>query len=252
MSIKNKSFGLLVKNGIRTDGRGLGDLRKIKIDLGILRNADGSVYIEHGKNKIIVAVYGPRELHPKRLTLPDRALLRCRYHMAPFSTDERKRPAPSRREIEISKVITEALEPSVFVEHYPRTVIDVFIEVLESDGGTRCASITAASIALAEAGIALKDLVVACAAGKIDENIALDLNSIEDQKGEADLPVAIMPNKNVITLLQMDGNLNEEQFQQTLELAIDGCKQIYLLQEDVLKKRYMSPVENSQGALKEE
>jgi exosome complex component RRP41 len=73
--------------------------------------------------------------------------------MAPFSVQERKSPAPSRREIELSKVIRESLQPSVFMEYYPRTMIDVFIEILQADGGTRCASITAASLALADAGI---------------------------------------------------------------------------------------------------
>ena len=106
------------------------------MEVGVLNNADGSAYIEQGKNKILAAVYGPREVHPRHLTLPDRASLRCRYHMAPFSVDERKSPAPSRREVELSKVIQEALEPALFLEQFPRTVIDLFIEVLQADGGT--------------------------------------------------------------------------------------------------------------------
>jgi len=113
--------------------------------------------------------------------------------MAPFSVQERKSPAPSRREVELSKVIREALEPSVFVEYYPRTGVDIFIEVLQADGGTRCASITAASLALADAGIPMRDLVVACAAGKVDDTVALDLMDTEDKVGSADVPVAFMP-----------------------------------------------------------
>lgn len=160
--------------------------------------------------------------------------------MAPFSTDERKRPAPSRREIELSKVIRVALEPAILTEFYPKTGIDVHIEVLESDGGTRCASITAASIALADAGVPLKDLVVACAAGKIDGTIVLDLDDVEDQKGEADVPVAIMPRNGAISLLQMDGILNHAEFKEALDLAIEGCKQVYTLQKEALTKAYIS------------
>lgn len=238
MTFKKKYAKLIDENNIRTDGRGPKELRTLKIDLGILDKADGSAYIEHGKNKILVAVYGPRELHPKHLALPDRALLRCRYHMAPFSTEERKNPAPSRREIEISKVIKEALEPAIFTENFPRTVIDLFIEVLDADGGTRCASVTAASLALAEAGIPLKDLVVACAAGKADGKIILDLDNIEDQEGEADLPVAIMLRTNEITMLQMDGILSGEEFKETLSLAIDGCRQINEIQKQTIKNKY--------------
>src|SRR3990172_4775582 len=126
---------LINEEGLRIDGRRFDELRRpLKIEVGVLKNADGSAYIELGKNKIMVAVYGPKEVHPRHLTLPDRALLRAKYHMSPFSTDTRKNPAPSRREIEISKVIREALEPALILGDYPRTSIDVFLEVLQSDG----------------------------------------------------------------------------------------------------------------------
>jgi exosome complex component RRP41 len=231
---------LIAKNGIRADGRKLDELRPIKIEAGVIRNADGSAYIEQGKNKILAGVYGPKEVHPKHLTLLDRALLRCRYHMAPFSVDERKSPAPSRREQELSKVITWAIEPSIFLDHFPRTSIDVFIEVLQANGGTRCAGITAASVALADAGIPMRDLVAACAAGKVEGHLVLDLMDVEDKMGEADLPLALMPNLNAITLLQMDGGLTTDEFEQVVNLALTGCKQIHTLQKEALKARYVA------------
>ena len=228
----------LVVEGKRVDGRGLEELRPIKIESGILENADGSAYVEQGMTKILAAVYGPKELHPRHLADPQRALLRCRYHMAPFSTEERRSPAPSRRDIELSKVIRNALEPAVFLEEYPRSTIDLFIEVLQSDGGTRCAGIVAASVPLADAGIPMRDLVSACAAGKVDGYIVLDLCYIEDQEGEADMPVAYMPKLGQITLLQMDGLMTREEFDRALKLAIKGCEQIYEVQREALKKRY--------------
>jgi exosome complex component RRP41 len=208
--------------------------------VGVLSNADGSAYIEQGKNKILAAVFGPREMHPKHLSLPDRMVLRCRYHMAPFSVQERKSPAPSRREVELSKVIRDSLEPSLFVEYYPRTGIDVFVEVLQADGGTRCASITAASLAIADAGIPMRDLVVACAAGKVDNAVVLDLMDTEDKVGVADVPVAFMPNLNAVTLLQMDGILTPEEFESAVNLAMEGCRKIYALQKEALKTKYMN------------
>jgi exosome complex component RRP41 len=238
--MSEKPEKLIDKKGLRLDGRKPDELRPIKIEVGVLSNADGSAYIEHGKNKILAAAFGPREMHPKHLTLPDRMVLRCRYHMAPFSVQERKSPAPSRREIELSKVIREALEPAVFVEYYPRTGVDIFIEVLQADGGTRCASITAASLALADAGIPMRDLVTACAAGKVGDTVVLDLMDTEDKIGSADVPVAIMPNLNAVTLLQMDGILTQEEFENAVNLAIEGCKKIYSLQKEALKARYMS------------
>ena len=238
MEKKNKDQKLIDKKGLRVDGRKTDELRPIKFEIGLLNKASGSAYIEQGKNKIIAAVYGPRETHPRHRALRDKALLRCRYHMAPFSVEERKRPAPSRREIELSKVIGDALEAAVFVELYPRTSIDVFIEVLQSDGGSRGASISAASLALADAGIPLRDLVAACAAGKVDGQIVLDLNDIEDKFGEADLPVALMPQSGSVSLLQMDGNLSQKEFEKAFKLALDGCHQIHDLQKRALRDKY--------------
>jgi len=238
--MSQKHEKLIDKKGLRLDGRKLDELRPIKIEVGVLSNADGSAYIEQGKNKILAAIYGPKELHPKHLALPDRMALRCRYHMAPFSVQERKSPAPSRREVELSKVIRESLEPSIFLEYYPRTGIDVFVEVLQADGSTRCASITAASLALADAGIPMRDLVVACSAGKIDGTMVLDLMDTEDKMGEADVPFALMPNLNAITLLQMDGILTLEEFEQAVNLALEGCRKIYAMQKEALKAKYVS------------
>jgi len=237
--MNEKSEKLIDKKGIRGDGRKADELRPLKLQVGVLPNADGSAYIEHGKNKILAAAYGPREMHPKHLAQADRMVLRARYHMAPFSVQERKSPAPSRREVELSKVIKEALEPALFLELYPRTGVDVFVEVLQADGGTRCASITAAALAIADAGVPMRDLVVACAAGKVEDQVVLDLYDAEDKLGSADVPVAYMPNLNAITLLQMDGILSPAEFEKAVSMAMDGCKKIYQMQKEALKTKYM-------------
>ncbi len=229
---------LIDENGKRTDGRTTDELREVKITVGTVKNADGSAFIEFGKNKILAAVYGPREVHPKHMALPDRCVLRCRYHMSPFSTDTRKNPAPSRREVEISKVMRESLEPALMLEDYPRAAIDVFVEVLQSDGGSRCAGITAASVALADAGINMRDLVAACAAGKVDDKIVLDINDIEDKEGGADMPVAYMPRLDQVTLLQLDGKLTPEQFNECVDKAITGCRMVYEIQRQALMQKY--------------
>jgi len=233
-----KETKLLDDNGLRVDGRRLDELRPLKLEVGILDKANGSAYIEHGRNKILAGVFGPREAQPRHIALADRAVLRCRYHMAPFSTDERKSPAPSRRELELSKVVREALEPSIMSEYFPRATIDIFIEVLQADAGTRCAGITAAALALADAGIPMRELVAGCAAGKVDGKVVLDLSDVEDKQGEADLPVALMPKSNVVSLLQMDGSLTEEEFKQALDMSTDACRRIYEMQREALRQKY--------------
>ena len=238
MTKKNKPK-LIREDGLRHDGRRPDELRPIRMEVGVLSNANGSALVEYGRTKVIAAVYGPRELHPRHISLPDRAVIRCRYHMAPFSTEERKNPAPSRREIELSKVIREALEAAIFTELYPRATIDVFIEVLQADGGTRTTGITAASLALADAGIPMRDLVAGVAVGKVDGVLVLDIDQVEDEYGEADMPMAMMPSLGKITLLQLNGVLTPEEFREALKLAEKGIREIYKLQREALKKKYV-------------
>lgn len=229
---------LIDENGMRTDGRQQFELRPIKIDANVLKRADGSAYIEWGENKVLAAVYGPREAHPRHLQNPMKAIVQCRYNMASFSVPERKRPGPDRRSVEISKIISEALEYVIFVEQFPRTSIDIFVEVLQANAGTRCAGLTAASVALADAGVPMRDLITACAVGKINGKIVADLGKEEDNYGEADMPIAIMPRTDEIVLLQMDGHFTPEEFDTAMKVGIDACKKIYELQKDALKRKY--------------
>lgn len=228
----------LIKDGIRIDGRKKDELRDIKIEVGVLKRADGSAYVEWGMNKVYVAVYGPRELFPRFLRRSDKAVLQCKYNMASFSVDERKRPGPDRRSVEISKVTRGALEPVVLTENFPESVINVNIEVVQAEAGTRCAGITAASVALADAGIPMKDLVPSCAAGKVGSEIILDLCKEEDNFGESDLPIAMIPRTGGISLLQMDGLMTAEELEEALNLVKKGCKIIYEKQKEALRKRY--------------
>jgi exosome complex component RRP41 len=229
---------MLIKNGKRIDGRQFDELRPIKIEAGPLHRADGSCYLEWGENKIMAAVYGPREALPRHIQDPMKAIVIARYNMVPFSVDDRKRPGPDRRSVEISKVTSEAFESVVFTEMYPRAAIDVLIEVLGAEAGTRCAGITAASVALADAGIPMRDLPVACAAGKVDGKIVLDLTGEEDKEGEADLPIAIAPRTEDILLMQMDGHLTHAEFEEAFELTLQGCRHISQLQRNALLNKY--------------
>ena len=228
----------LFKNGKRLDGRKKDELRDVKIRAGVLKRADGSAYLEWGLNKVYAAVYGPKELFPRFLRRSDRAVLQCKYNMASFSVEDRKRPGPDRRSVEISKVTRGALEPVVLTEHFPESVIEVHIEIVQAEAGTRCAGITAASVALADAGIPMKDLVPACAAGKIDGKVVLDLGKKEDNYGEGDLPIAIVPRTGGISLLQMDGLMTEKELKEALELAKEGCSIVYEKQKEALKNKY--------------
>ena len=229
---------LVDKKGVRIDGRKADEHRPVHIEAVVLGNADGSAYLEIGKNKVLAAVYGPRECHPRHLQDPTKAIIQCKYNMQAFSVSDRKRPGPDRRSIEISKIIAEALEKVVLTELYPRASIDVYIEILQANAGTRCAGLTAASVALADAGIPMRDIVPAIAAGKADGHVLLDLNKEEDNYGEADVPLAIVPSTDEIVLLQMDGNMTRKEFDKALDMAFGACHELYDVQKAALKKRY--------------
>ncbi|HEV2231686.1 MAG TPA: exosome complex exonuclease Rrp41 [Thermoplasmata archaeon] len=229
---------LLGPDGRRIDGRKVDELRPLAITAGPLHQADGSAFVEWGQNKVMAAVYGPREVHPRHLQENNKAIVQCRYNMAAFSVDERKRPGLDRRSQEISKVIAEAFESVIFVEEYPRTSIDVYIEVLQANAGTRCAGVVAASVALADAGIPMVDLVPAVAVGKVADTVVLDLKKEEDNFGTADLPMALVPQSGRLVLLQMEGHMSRTELAQALDLGVAGCRSIYEVMKKALRDRY--------------
>jgi exosome complex component RRP41 len=246
MSPEKRPDFLISPEGLRVDGRRPDELRPVELKVGVLKQADGSASIRQGKTYIIAGVYGPRELHPRHLTLSDRAYLRVVYRMATFSVPDRKRPAPSRREKEISMVIANALAPSIFLEEFPKAVIDVFVQVIQADGGTRCAAINAASLALADAGIPMRSLIPAVAVGKADGKLVVDLGDEEDKYGQGDVPMAIMPRTGELTLLQQDGSFTREELLEAMQMGINSCTYLHELQKEALKKAYVKRPEDGE------
>ena len=228
----------MIIDGKRLDGRELEQFRPITVEVGVLKRADGSAIFKFGDTYALAAVFGPRTMHPRHMQDPQKAILRCRYSMAPFSTYERIRPGISRRSVEISKVLNDALSNVVFFEDYPKTGIDVFVEILQADASTRCAGLNAASLALVEAGVPIKDLISSCSVGKVDGQIVLDVGGDEDQFGDVDMATATIGNEDKFVLLQLDGIVTQEEFFKLLELAKKGCTEVYEKQKSTFKEKY--------------
>ena len=228
----------------RMDGRKPDELRPLVVQAGVLERAKGSALVKIGRSVAVAAVYGPRRLHSKYLQDATKAILQCTYTMVPFSTDERVRPGNSRRSTEISKVMRESLEPAIFLEEFPKATIDLHVNIIQADASTRVAAINAASIALADAGIPMRDLVAACTAGKIDGEYVLDIAGKEEDVTGCDLPVAYMPKEKKITLLQMDGDLPIKDVKNVISLAIKGCETLYEKQKEALRKKWMEGVKS--------
>lgn len=224
----------------REDGRKFDELRKISAQVGIIKRADGSAMFQIGDTIAIAAAYGPRELHPKFLQNPEKAVLRCNYDMASFSVTERKKPGPSRRSVEISLVTGKALASVIDLELFPNTVIDVFIQIIQANAGTRCAGISAAAMALAHAGIPMRDMVAAVSVGKVGDKIVMDLDKHEEdfEEGATDIPVALTARNKEVTLLQLDGEVTKDELMQAIRLARKGCEEIHNVQVQALKEIY--------------
>jgi exosome complex component RRP41 len=228
----------MIIGGKRLDGRELEHFRAISIEIGNLKKAAGSAVFKFGDTYAQTAVFGPQEMHPKHLQNPEKSFIKCRYAMAPFSSTERIRPGRTRRATEISKVIKEAFSDVIFLEDYPKTSIDIYIEILQADASTRCAGLNAASLALVDAGIPMKNLVSSCSVGKVDGKIVLDVGGLEDNYGEVDMAVATVADEDKFILLQMDGIVTKQELSKMLDLARKGCSQIFEMQKNALKEKY--------------
>ena len=223
----------------RADGRKFDQMRPISAKVGVVKRAKGSAEFRIGQTVAIAAVYGPNFIAAHSQD-GSKAKLRCDYNMMAFSgSGDRVRPGPSRRSKEISLITEKALGAVVDLTAYPNTVIDVYIELIQTDAGTRCAGICAAAMALADAGLPMKDMVAAISAGRVVDKLVLDLDYIEDSHEDGvDIPVCMTGRTEEITLLQMDGRITKADFMKCLEKAKKGCKEIIEVQKKALKEKY--------------
>ncbi|KAG9412666.1 Exosome complex component RRP41 [Aphanomyces cochlioides] len=240
--------------GLRVDGRRAGEVRRIRAKFGLFQRVDGSAYVEQGQTKVMAVVYGPKEHTGRKQTeevAQTKARVTCEVTQAPFATSERKvTHKADRKKLESSLAILQIFESTIATQLYPRSQIDIFVQVLHADGGTSptlifvmsyrfgigelAASINAVTLALIDAGIAMKDFVVACSAGYIQQTLLCDLNYTEQSARCPDLTVAMTARNNKLSLVQMESKLPLELFDTLMKTAMDGCTQIYdILQNEV-------------------
>ncbi|OYT36524.1 exosome complex exonuclease Rrp41 [Candidatus Pacearchaeota archaeon ex4484_71] len=223
----------------RPDGRKNDELRPIEAKVGIIPNADGSAMYRSGDTVAIAAVYGPKKMHPQHQQDPSKGKLRCTYNMLSFSVSDRIRPGLNRRSTEIGKITEWALDPVLDLSKFPNMVVDVHIHITQADAGTRCAGINAASMALAQAGLPMKDLVTSVAMGKLDRTIVVDLTKEEEDweegEGPTDIPLS-MTKDGKITHLQLDGKISPSQLKEAIDLSRKACAEVYEIQKKALKE----------------
>ncbi|XP_064485220.1 exosome complex component RRP41-like [Ornithodoros turicata] len=230
---------LLSDEGYRLDGRKSSEQRRIGCRLGVFMQADGSAYLEQGNSKVLAAVYGPHEIRGSRAkALHDRVLVNCQFSMATFSSLERKRrPRGDRKSQEMTLHIQQTFDATILTHLYPRSQIDIFVEVLQADGGTLSVCINAAALALIDAGIALKDYVCACAVGFVDGVPLADISHLEETMGGPVLTVALLPKTQQIVLLEMTSKVHADYLESMLAAAEKGCTDVHAIFDSYVKER---------------
>ncbi|CAG8661482.1 5457_t:CDS:2 [Acaulospora morrowiae] len=227
---------LIGPQGLRQDGRRANELRKIKCKPSVLSQADGSSYIEQGNTKCLAAVYGPREARQKGQVIHNKASINVELSLAPFSMSERKkRTKYDKRLLEIASAVKQTFEPVIMTSLFARSQIDIYLQILQFDGGIIQICINAATLALIDAGIPMLEYVCACSAGIIENTILLDLNNTEESFDTPELTVALLPKSEKVTLLQLDSRLQVNEFENVMRTAAKGCKEIYEVLEDATR-----------------
>jgi len=196
--------------------------------------ASGSAYVEVGKMKIAAAVYGPRA-YTRKETFSEQALVQCELKCCTFADIERTPFIREEWEKEMSVLIQEALLPAIRLECYPKSEIDIYISVLESDGqqSMLAAAVNTASLALADAGIQMTDLVTAASALLMEHDeecpgVWMDCTRQEEQAKNGmkrgHLMLAMMPSFNEVTHCVMEGRCDVV----TLKRAMDQCLEMVM------------------------
>jgi len=217
------------KPGQSRKGRAAGDIRPIFLKAGLISQANGSAYIETERTKIACAVYGPRQ--SKTTVYNENGRLNVEVKFAPFSCNRRRAPIRDAEDRSIAVQIQQALLPAVRLELLPKSTIDIFLTVIENDGIEGCiaSGSVAASAALADAGIEMLGLIMACSASTVGEEIWLDPTEQEAQVGSGSLIVAGMPALGTITNVWQTGHMAPIQVVQSMETCQERFVDIHAI-----------------------
>uniref|UniRef100_A0A1D1Z1C0 Putative exosome complex exonuclease 1 n=1 Tax=Anthurium amnicola TaxID=1678845 RepID=A0A1D1Z1C0_9ARAE len=223
-------------NWVRSDGRGFHQCRPAFLRTGAAKAASGSAYAEFGSSKVIVSVFGPRE-SKKAMKYSGIGRLNCNVSFTTFSTPSRGQESDR---IEFSSMLHKALEGAVILETFPKTTVDVFALVLESGGSDLPVIISCASLALADAGIMLYDLVASVSVTCIANSLIIDPTMEEEECQDGSLMVACMPSRNEITQLTITGEWSAGRIHEATELCLDACLKLRDIMRACLKETVSS------------
>ncbi|BFI28441.1 exosome complex component MTR3 [Marchantia polymorpha subsp. ruderalis] len=218
----NSQKALLKSDGTRLDDRLPSHVRPAFLKTGAVSVAAGSAYAEFGSTKVIVSVYGPRE-SKKAQAFSDIGRLNCDVKFTSFATPLRGKAGQDVSDKEFSVLLHKALEDAVDLHSFPKTTVDVFALVLQSGGGDLPAIITCASLALADAGIVMHDIVAAISLSCVGKDLLLDPTYKEESQQDGSVFIALMTSRREITQVTFTGEWSSTKASEALELCCDAC-----------------------------
>ncbi|KAL8109196.1 exosome complex component RRP41-like [Apium graveolens] len=217
---------------VRPDGRRFNQCRPAFLRTGAVNSASGSAYAEIGNTKVIVSVFGPRE-SKKAMMYSDIGRLNCDVSYTTFATPTRGQVSDCK---EISARLHKALEGAIILDTFPKTTVDVFALVLESGGSDLPVVISCASLALADAGIMLYDLISSVSVSCLGKNIVIDPVSEEESYQEGGLMITSMASRNEITQLAISGEWSTEKLHEAMETCLLACSKLGEVMRGCLKE----------------
>jgi len=119
--------------------------------------------------------------------------------------------------------LQQTFESAILLDQYPRSQIRLHVQLLQSEGGAIAAAINAASLALVDAGIPMRDLTAACTSGMLGRRVALDLSREEEMAGGAQVTVGILAGARQVSLLEVESKVPDGQFEPLYEMGLVGC-----------------------------
>lgn len=216
---------------VRPDGRGFHQCRPAFFRTGAANAASGSAYAEFGNTKVIVSVFGPRE-SKKAMMYSDTGRLNCNVSYTTFATPVRGLGSDHK---EYSSMLHKALHGAIILDSFPKTTVDVFALVLESGGSDLPVMISCASLALADAGIMMYDLVTAVSVTCIGKNLIIDPVLEEESNQDGSLMITCMPSRYEVTQLTITGEWSTPKINEGMQLCLDACGKLGEIMRACLK-----------------
>lgn len=235
---------LVSTQGFRQDGRRANEIRRMSCTVYDHRykGIDSSILFEQGLTKLIVSVVGPTPI-PNNSSSSN---VNCNFKMAPFSSQDRRKRAKNDKLCTENSILISKTFSSAVGEFYNRSQITINILVIEGDGSVKSAAINATSIALALAGINMKDIIVSATCGLFGKHILHDLTQTEVDALKSNLLLAINSTDDEICPVTIDVNAKSSQdvIESLVKEAFIACKNVSVRIRNFLKLYTSKKIQN--------